>query len=138
MLYLAFVLSWAGTVITTCTQNDTDSLLAGMVYSAPFYVSATLILVFQRLTRIEFLFAIPLLGFLLWQAVWSARLVWMVYVADLATCNLITGWYFGQVTSPFRERLFAAYYLAASTLPIAAIVCSHLRHRRSVAMSAQP
>ena len=136
MLYLAFVLTWAGTFITTCTQNDTDSLGSGMILSAPFYVSATLILFFQRLTKLEFLFTFPLLACLLWQAVWSVRLVWMVFFADLATCNLITGWYFGQVTNPVRERVFATYYLAVSILPIAAILYSHMRHRHSGTASA--
>lgn len=53
-----------------------------------------------------------------------------VYAADLATCNLITGEYFGHVTSPVRERVFGAYYLAASLLTIAAIILAHWRYGR--------
>ena len=132
LLYLGFVLSWIGTFATTCTQNDTDSLLTGMILSAPFYLAGTLILLFQRLGKAEAWMAAPLLAVLLWQAVWGARLVWLVFVADLATCNLITGEYFGHVTSPVRERVYGAYYLAASLIPIAAIVTSHWRYRRSV------
>lgn len=75
--------------------------------------------------------ALPLVAFLLWQALWAARLVWLVYVADLATCNLITSEYFGHVTDPVRERVFAAYYLTASLMAIAAVVVAHWRHRSS-------
>lgn len=85
VLYAGFALSWIGTFATTCTQNDTDSLLTGMILSAPFYLAG----------------------------------------------NLITGDCFGHVTSPVRERVFAAYYLAASLLAVAAIFVAHWRDRRS-------
>lgn len=47
VLYFGFAFSWIGTFATTCTQNDTDSLLTGMILSAPFYLAGVLVLLFQ-------------------------------------------------------------------------------------------
>ena len=84
LLYIGWLFTWFGTFAGTCTGADPKSLAAGMFYSAVFYTSGILCLLWRKLSTEGLLCALPLIVLLLWQAVWSFELFAVVFLRGTA------------------------------------------------------
>ena len=73
ILYFAWVVSWGGTFMTTCTMGDSKSLGGALILSPIFYLCAFFILAILRAGVRTLLFSLPLMALMIWQAAWAVR-----------------------------------------------------------------
>lgn len=130
ILYLAWFLSWFGTVATTCTGASTGSVSFGLMISTPFFGAGILCLCRYNLGTVGLLLALPLACLLAHQAVWAVELFSIVNVNGRSACTLITGDDFGEAHDGWVERSYAPYYFALNVGSLLATAASYWRHLR--------
>ena len=136
LLYVGWLFTWFGTFAGTCTGADPKSLGAGMFFSAVFYAGGILCLLWSKLGTEGALCAVPLVGLLLWQTVWSIELGIVVFIEGHSACTFMMGHYMGEARGG-DEYVYVCYYLLVSLASLMAIGLSHYRYRRSDRARAQ-
>jgi hypothetical protein len=132
VLYIAWFLSWFGTVAPTCTSASTDSLRAGLMFSAPFFAVGIFCLHRYKVGHVGLILALPLGYLLAQQALWAVELFDLVNMDGRSACTLMKGYDYGEVHDGWVERSYAPYYFITSVGSLAATATSYWRYLRTL------
>jgi len=131
-LYLAAFLSWGGTLPQHCPMGDAQALGVHTIISAPCYLFAFLMLARARLDSEGLALALPVLGFMVWQAYWGVQLFKITNIAGLSPCDFILrDPPHGFADDWFLDYAYAPYYVSVSLVSLATIAYAHWRYRRA-------
>lgn len=86
LLILAATLAWLGFTVTTCTQCDTGSLVAGVVNSTPVYLVGLILFYWGRPSATSLLVAclsVPLIAI---QIFYAVKITYVVLVLRTCAC----------------------------------------------------
>lgn len=138
VLYIAWFLSWFGTAAPTCTSASTDSLRAGLLFSAPFFAAGIFYLHRYRLGHVGLILALPLGYLLAQQALWAVELFQLVNMNGRSACTLMKGYDYGEAQDGWVERSYAPYYFITSVGCLAAATASYWRYLRTPPVATIP
>lgn len=85
-LVIGWLLFWTATIATTCTQCDTDSIVAASWFSTPFYLASWLTLRPTRMLGRQTLLAVIFTPPLLYQMYIAARVTYAAVIQRGCAC----------------------------------------------------
>lgn len=130
VLYFAWLITWSGTFATTCAMGDAESLVGAVIASSVFYLGAISALPLLRLNVAGMFLSLPLVPLMTWQAIWGAKLFFVVNISGRSACNLMFGEGYGPSDGGWHELTCAPYYILVSLGSLAALAVSHRRYRQ--------
>ena len=85
-LVIGWLLFWAGTFATTCTQCNADSIVLASWFSTPFYLASWLMLQPTRILGRQMLLAVIFTPLLLYQMYIAARVTYAAVIHRGCAC----------------------------------------------------
>jgi len=86
LLILAGVFAWLGFTVTTCTQCNTASLAAGVVYSTPLYLIGLFLFYWGKHSTTSLLIACLPIPLVVVQIYYAAKVTYAVLVLGTCAC----------------------------------------------------